>query len=41
MGRDGQQTTEVFEEYQDPRTGEHVQNRFLENGQRSSNSNNV
>jgi hypothetical protein len=29
----GQQTTEIIEEYQDPRTGQMIRNKYIENGQ--------
>ena len=30
--RNGNQTTEIIEEYKDPRTGQHIQNKYIENG---------
>lgn len=32
MDRNGNRTTEIIEDFQDPRTGEQIQNRYLENG---------
>ena len=29
----GNQTTEIIEEYQDPRTGQVIRNKYIENGQ--------
>ncbi len=33
MDRHGNQTTEVIEEFQDPRTGQRVKNKYIDNGQ--------
>lgn len=30
--KNGNQTTEIIEEYKDPRTGQHIQNKYIENG---------
>ena len=35
----GQQTTEIIEEYQDPRTGQMIRNKYIENGQIEGGSN--
>ena len=32
IDQNGNQTKEVIEEYQDPRTGQHIQNQYIENG---------
>lgn len=32
MDQHGNQTTEIIEEFQDPRTGEMIQKKYLENG---------
>ena len=32
MDGQGNRTTEIIEEFQDPRTGEQIQNRYIENG---------
>jgi hypothetical protein len=30
--RNGNQTTETIEEFKDPRTGQHIQNKYIESG---------
>lgn len=39
IDQNGNQTKEVIEEFIDPRTGQHVQNKYIENGASSSNKN--